>query len=522
VSLEPVSPKPVEVTTLRSVQEGVLGARFGSRTEDSRKADRLNRIMTLLVADERVRLQRNHLRVSPCRSRAFLVRYLVNPRHLPVSNPRGNPMTRAWTFMVYMAGDNGAVFDGRQLFADLQAAGWRNIAEMSEVGSTGDVSVVVQYDTMDEKQSTPRLYIDGITPEGRLVESIPPVNTGDPRNLVDFVAWASSTYPAARYALVLWNHGTGWKEDDIYARYRERVERAIRGGESRAGGPGEQLLRNALFLSTAAEIMSIQDDETRGICYDDSSMDFLDNQKLAAAMGKAVALLGGRLSVVGMDACLMSMVEVACQMSPYADYMVGSQEVEQAYGWPYGAILRELTQTPSVSARELSRLMVDEFGKHYTNVGRDGGGINTQSAIELNAISGTIERMRAISSSILNTYGKGYHTELALDRSKRRAQCFRDEDYLDLRHFVQLMYAEYDGTSQIRDIACELAHHLDARASDGPVAANFHGLGRQNANGLSIYFPARGCSAFYGRQAFADTGWDVVIRRANGLEPASG
>ena len=125
----------------------------------------------------------------------------------------------------------------------------------------------------------------------------------------------------------------------------------MRGIENASSGPfaGEKAGRrprraapsNSLFLSTAGEIMSIQDDETRGICYDDSSMDFLDNQKLATALEKARAILGGRLSVLGMDACLMSMVEVACQVSPYADYMVGSQEVEKAYGWPYGAILQE-------------------------------------------------------------------------------------------------------------------------------------------------------------------------------------
>ena len=66
--------------------------------------------------------------------------------------------------MVYMAGDNGAMFEGKRLFADLQAAGWNNIAEMSQVGSTSEVGVVVQYDTMDQKQFTPLLYIDGKDP----------------------------------------------------------------------------------------------------------------------------------------------------------------------------------------------------------------------------------------------------------------------------------------------------------------------------------------------------------------------
>ena len=81
------------------------------------------------------------------------------------------------------------------------------------------------------------------------------------------------------------------------------------------------------------------------------------------------------------------------------------------------------------------------------------------------------------------------------------------------------MHDEYDGPFPIKDLANELACHLDVKTPDGPIVANFHGLGRENAHGLSVDFPPRGCSSFYGRQAFAHSGWDVVIRRANKVEP---
>ena len=71
-----------------------------------------------------------------------------------------------------------------------------------------------------------------------------------------------------------------------------------------------------------------------------------------------------------------------------------------------------------MSPRELSKLIVDAFREHYLNASRDGGGINTQSAIDLNAIPGTIERIKALSSLILSTYGNGYHTELVLERGR--------------------------------------------------------------------------------------------------------
>jgi hypothetical protein len=427
-------------------------------------------------------------------------------------------MTHKWTLMVYMAGDNGKMFDdGEQLFADLQKYGWRDLEDMSEVGSTAEVAIAVQYDTLDNRQYTPRLFIDGSNSTGQLVEKIPPVNTGDPKNLTDFIVWAETNYPAERYALVLWNHGTGWKEEDIYARYRERVERAIRGGETRAGGRGERLLRRALFLPTVGEIMSIEDDDVRAICYDDSSMDFLDNQELVKAFRDAEAQTGQHLSVLGMDACLMSMVEVAYQVRNYVDYMVGSQEVEQAEGWPYKEILTKLVSNPEISALDLSRLIVEEFGEYYMGSSRSGGGKNTQSAIDLRVTPQTFVQIKALSDLVAEVYLTDWNTERAVGRIRHEVQKFRDQDYVDLRHLMQLLKDEYYGDLGVDDLAHNLTEHLATEEPGGPIVANFHGSGCPNANGLSIYFPATGCSPFYEKQAFALSGWNRVIRRANRL-----
>lgn len=429
---------------------------------------------------------------------------------------------KKWTFMVYMAGDNGKIFDdgddGKRLFHDLQQYGWNDIAEMASVGSTDQVAVIAQYDTLDQSQYTPRFHIDQSGSTGKLVETVSPVNTGDPGNLTDFIVWAMSEYPAEKYALVLWNHGTGWKEDDIYARYRERVEKAIRAGETRAGAMGERLLRHAFFLSTAGEIMSIEDDETRAICYDDTSMDFLDNQKLAQAFSDAEKQTGQRLSLIGMDACLMSTIEVAYQIRGFADLMVGSQEVEQAYGWPYKRILKKLVNDPGMNALNLGCLIVEEFGKYYTSLNRDGGGINTQSAINLKGLAVTFEKMKYISELIAENYSSDINTELAISRAKQKSKCFKDEDSVDLRDLMKKIRDAYSGDLPLADMADDIIKHLEPEAGNGPVTANFHGLSRPWANGLSIYFPPKRYSLFYDKQAFTASGWNRVIRKANCLE----
>jgi hypothetical protein len=422
--------------------------------------------------------------------------------------------------MVYMAGDNGKVFgdDGR-LMADLQAFGWSDIAEMASVGSTDEVAIVAQYDTLDERQFTPRFYLDRSSPTGQLVDKILPVNTGDPANLTDFIVWATKNYPAEKYALVLWNHGTGWKEDDIYARYRE-LEQTRRRDQLRSFRPGQRLLKRTLFLPTAAEIMNIEDDETRGICYDDSSMDFLDNHDLEKALVDAAQQTGQRLTVLGMDACLMSMIEVAFQVRDCADFMVGSQEVEPGDGWPYHGILETLVAQPTMSALDLSRLIVDKFGAHYMGASRSGGGTTTQSAIDLQAVPATFEKVKSLSAKIADVYAIDFMTELAMGRAKQRGQTFRDEDYVDLLHFVQLLASEYTGTTNLRAVATDLAEHL-ANGTSSPIVANYHGHSRPDAHGLSIYLPVRRYSPFYDRQDFALSGWGTVIRCLNHVkEPA--
>lgn len=427
-------------------------------------------------------------------------------------------MTRKWTFMVYMAGDNGRIFkDGMQLMDNLEGYGWVDIKEMASVGSTDEVAIVAQYDTLNATE-TPRLLIDGTNETGTPVAKVSPVNTGDPANLTDFIVWGIKHYPAERYALVLWNHGTGWKEDDIYARYRRTEDITRRDHETRAVGPRKKMLNNTLFLSTAARIMSIKDDETRAICYDDTSMDFLDNRDLVWAFAEAERKTGQRLSVLGMDACLMSMIEVAYQVRQHAGYMVGSQEVEEGAGWPYGLILRELVSAPDMSPLDLSKLIVAKFGEYYMSNRRDGGGINTQAAVDLQAVSRTFGKIRTLAGRIAEVYERDFKTEIAVTRAQRDAQSFADADFVDLLHLMMCMHREYTGELNVRSLTDSVVQHLSPGISDSPIVANFHGAQRKNANGLSIYFPTKRYSPFYDKQAFTLSGWNKVIRRANRMK----
>lgn len=80
-----------------------------------------------------------------------------------------------------------------------------------------------------------------------------------------------------------------------------------------------------------------------------------------------------KVRILGFDACLMASAEVAFTVSPYADYLIASQEVEPGNGWNYsflGTIQKDSNVTDigkniidSYSDYYSKKLMVEEF--HY-------------------------------------------------------------------------------------------------------------------------------------------------------------
>jgi len=131
------------------------------------------------------------------------------------SKPQGATMKtqqktkKSWTVAVYMAGDN-----------NLDPNAYLDLKEMKRVGSTADVNIVAQVDSLSAGSKTTRYQLtkgQGATLSKDAKQKLGNQNTGDPQSLIDFVSWVADNYPADRYALVLWNHGQGWDDTDIFA-----------------------------------------------------------------------------------------------------------------------------------------------------------------------------------------------------------------------------------------------------------------------------------------------------------------
>ena len=383
-----------------------------------------------------------------------------------------NTARAKWSFLVYMAGDN-----------NLDGAALRDIAEMARAGSTKDVHILVQLDRLDD-QKTRRFRI---TPGGGFkkdcIETFSETNTGDPQILYSFCQWALENYPADRYALILWNHGSGWWED----------------AKGRAAGPAGRRLHRPLFRHTFPQAH-------RSICYDDTSGgDALDNRELRVVLAGICALLGRKIDLLGMDACLMNMVEVAWQLRDSVSVIVGSEIEEPFDGWPYTEILTRLTARPRQDAAALARWIVKSYLASYKGKSET----VTQSALDVDRIDDVVTKIDALAGALpaaLDTEPK----PIAAARSK--SPCFYDGNYIDLLCFAKHLRRKAGPDLRAKAeplIAALMPGKGRLILSQGKIGREVRGTG-----GLSIYFPGDRINPAYRALDFcADCRWPAFLER---------
>ncbi len=274
-----------------------------------------------------------------------------------------------WTVMVYMAGDN-----------NLDSAALRDISEMAKVGSSRKVNILVQLDR-GKDLLTRRFYITKGGGYGKdIVETFEETNTGDPKVLENFILWAIEKYPARRYFLILWNHGGGWWENG--SRQWSVVSR-------------QKKPRNIFWMNSQPETRNSQPE--RSIAYDDTSRDALDNRELKEVLSRISKKIGKKLDLLGMDACLMQMVEVAYQLKDWVEIMVGSEEEEPFDGWPYDKILQVIKKRPRSWPATIAKRIVREYIKSYEKKNKN----VTQSAINLRKIEKVTEKIDALAKELI-------------------------------------------------------------------------------------------------------------------------
>lgn len=400
----------------------------------------------------------------------------------------GSAEKKPWTFLVYMAGDN-----------NLEKAGVDDLAEMKKVGTQAGVNVLAQF---DRPSGATRYLLQRNTSLARdAVAKLGKQNMGSPDALTDFIRWGVTAYPADRYALVLWNHGAGWDDTDIYANVRLQDARR------------PKHIRRAFFRTSvekAAMLQSRGDDVARAILFDDGAKDFLDNLEMKAVLETTRKLIKKDLDLFGMDACLMSMVEVGYQSRSAVAFTVGSEETEPGEGWPYDAILRPLAAKPSMTGDELGRAVVDAYLRSY----KGGNDAVTQSLCNLAGAPSVADAVKRLGAALAATLAVPA-ARSAINDARNRVQRYEVRDNVDLVDLCRLL-GGLDGipvdVKQAAQGVIDVVLSATARETY-VVASGWVGNALKNSNGVAIYFPTEDVSPLYEKLDWDKaTGWGTFLR----------
>ncbi|CDZ66905.1 Peptidase C11 clostripain [Neorhizobium galegae bv. orientalis] len=378
-----------------------------------------------------------------------------------------------WTIFVYMNADN-----------NLEPEAIKNINQMEIVGSSEAINIIAQvrrspkYDLSNGDWDTTRRFriVKDDDPLTITSEPVPwpcdgncvprvdsDVDLGRADVLVDAAIWAFKTYPARRYALIIWGHGRGWRGEDDGAAFKGL----------------EKSERSDVRITTA---------------------------ELGSSAARIKEAVGRQLNLIIFDSCSMGMIEIAREVAESAKIMVASQDIVPPEGIPYDRILKQLDLDPKVDEVELAKIVVGLYAEYYATI------TSTMSAVYLSGIAAVVRQLDELGSSLQSDPAIASELQAAYNL----AQKFRYVDYVDLDHFLQnlLEVNNQNFGQQIANLRTSLSTSIFSNVKSGAV--------NKNASGLSAYLPARHMyDSSYEKTGLAQAapGWLALLRQYGSPTP---
>lgn len=382
-----------------------------------------------------------------------------------VLEPTAAAPQRKWTVMVYMDAAN-----------DLEPFGIQNMNQMESVGSTADVNILVQfkriagYDSTNGDWTGARRYLvtkdsDNQKISSTMLQDLGDVDMAQPSALQQFVAWGAAQYPADHYALVLWDHGAGWRSRQ---------------------------------LPDAAA--------SRGVIFDDASGNFMTMADVRTGLSGSKV----HLDLLAIDACMMGMLETCYEFKDACDYIAAAEGSPPGAGYPYDAILANLAANPDMNGEAFGRVFVTDMIAAYP---KDSV---TESLIQTSRLPALAQKVDAFAGALAATLPAG---QTQFDLARNQSQAYEYAYYHDLYDFAsQAQTVISDAT--VKSTAAAVMQGL-LGANGGPVLAEGHNLTDvRNSHGLSIYLP--GPSQYY--SGYADLlfchdypKWYQLVRTTSGV-----
>ena len=278
---------------------------------------------------------------------------------------------------------------------------------------------------------------------------------GNGNTLRDFMIWATTEYPAQKKILVIWNHGSGW----------------------------EKVAEDRDSYLTVPEIRTSIEQ------YREQTGD-------------------SKLTMIGFDACLMGMFEIAYELKDQAEMIHGSEAYEPLEGWTYNHLLYKLKE--NLTNSELAYHVVNDYVESYRN-----GSVYTSYSVTAAVID---------TSKLQNLWNHLENFSLEL----KHILPVYHEEIQDSRAITQ-RYDQNPNYRDLYDLATNIENNIpmsDARvyaeklkdSIDEAVIAEDHWQKPEKrevdrAHGLTIYFPDEGVKSGYDNLAIKENSWYDFIQQ---------
>jgi hypothetical protein len=327
-------------------------------------------------------------------------------------------LAREWTALVYMAADN-----------DLAQWADSDLVEMETVGSSEEFSIIVQVDK--PYIGAKRLLVgNGTSYE---LQDLGIIDMCDQETIVDFLEWGMRNYPAEKYFVILWDHGSGWT-----------------------------------FMPQLSYGSDWSSGNELGIY----------NGDLRNALKSLYAYTEERIDLFAFDACLMQQIEVAFELIDYAKIFLALQTLCPTEGFCYDKIFASIHADPDQDARDIAQGAIPLLVETYSNIQPV-----AFSALDLNKLNGLKIALDKFADALMITAPNSLLINIrdSIQTIPIRDQApSPDDEFVDMGDLIQGLDALYSNAET----------QALAQAYDQVILeSQFWGSDFSNVTGLTIWFP---------------------------------
>lgn len=367
---------------------------------------------------------------------------------------------KKWTMIVYINTKNNIGDMGSDLVK--QFAPYGSTDNTNIVGQAGIADVDKQYNVLGYLPVFRFYTVQNAQPVQ--LDERRKVDMGDWKELASFIRYAKTNFPADKYMLLLFGHGSGWGSSNF----------------------GKQVQGSAPKSNEAIG---------RAVLFDDQTGNHVTTLELRAALQAA-----GGVDVLNFYSCLMADLGVTAEIGKYVKYIAGS---EANFKGPmnFKPLLTQFNSRPDMSEREAAELFVDTYLLPF-NAGKYNADI-TASVVDATQVPELATALKAFVTATLKTPSM-------VPLAKAYTNCTRltDMQQADLYDFARRVAADSNDAS-----VTAAAENL-MRSIDTAVKKNLtFGVYNDRVHGISIYMPLEWYDEDYENLMLDKyTGWSKLIQ----------